>query len=155
MARFKDFNFKLVVIEQLMYIDEKLTPRVSLADLLKEKGLGDDPWTYAREHDLAYKVVPEARAYFESLEIGDELLAGVEELCMDGGNQVYQECAPVWDGEDDLFDVTPLDDLALLPNLRRVLGSEFLGPDLADIRRKPGHHGRPSLTLDLTKKRSW
>lgn len=45
MAMFKDFNFKLVVVEQLMYIDETLTPRFSLADLLKEKGLGDDPWS--------------------------------------------------------------------------------------------------------------
>ncbi|MFE9923715.1 DUF6892 domain-containing protein [Streptomyces sp. NPDC005774] len=138
MARFKDFSFKLVVIEQLMYIDEKLTPRFSLAGLLKEKGLGDDPWEYAQEHDLAYKVVPEAREYFASLELRDELLAGVEELCMDGGNRVYQECAPVWDGEDDLFDITSLDDLVLLPNLRRVLGSEFLGPDLAGVLESRG-----------------
>ncbi|MEU2978876.1 hypothetical protein ABZ678_18225 [Streptomyces hirsutus] len=107
MARFKDFNFKLVVVEQLMYIDEKLTPQFSPAGVLKEKGLGDAPWEYAQEHDLAYKAVPEAREYFESLELSDELLAGVEELCMDGGDQVYQECAPVWDGEDDLFDITP------------------------------------------------
>ncbi|MCP3769984.1 MULTISPECIES: DUF6892 domain-containing protein [unclassified Streptomyces] len=138
MARFKDFNFKLVVIEQLMYIDEKLTPRFSLAGLLKEKGLGDAPWEYAQEHGLAYKVVPEARAYFESLELSDELLAGVEELCLDGGNRVYQECAPVWDGEDDLFDITSLDDLVLLPNLRRVLGSEFLDPDLTAVLESRG-----------------
>ncbi|MEZ3181848.1 hypothetical protein KYY02_25190 [Streptomyces pimonensis] len=133
MAAFKDFNFKLVVVEQLMYIDEKLTPRFSLADLLKEKGLGDDPWEYAQQHGLAYQVVPEARSYFEALEISDDLLADVEELCMDGGNQVYQECAPIWDGEDDLFDVASLDDLVLLPNLRRVLGSEFLGPELRNV----------------------
>ncbi|MFI8306119.1 DUF6892 domain-containing protein [Streptomyces sp. NPDC085927] len=82
--------------------------------------------------------MPEARAYFESLEIGDELLSGVEELCMDGGNRVYQECAPVWDGEDDLFGIASLDDLALLPNLRRVLGAEFLGPDLADVLERRG-----------------
>lgn len=133
MAQFKDFNFKLVVVEQLMYIDETLTPQFHLADLLKDKGVGDDPWEYAQQHDLAYRIVPEARDYFESLEIGDELLAGVEELCMDGGNQVYQECAPVWDGEDDLFDIASLDDLALLPNLRRVLGSDFLGPELRSV----------------------
>ncbi|AQS65747.1 DUF6892 domain-containing protein [Streptomyces pactum] len=132
MATFKDFNFKLIVVEQLMYIDERLTPQFRLADLLKEKGLGD-PWEYAQQHGLAYQIVPEARSYFESLRIGDGLLADVEELCMDGGNQVYQECAPVWDGEDDLFDVASLDDLVLLPNLRRVLGSEFLGPELRNV----------------------
>ncbi|CAM5239899.1 hypothetical protein SHIRM173S_01218 [Streptomyces hirsutus] len=132
MAWFKDFNFKLVVIEQLTYIDEKLTPQFSLAGVLKEKGLGDDPWEYAQEHDLAYKVVPEAREYFESLELSDELLAGVEELCMDGGNQVYQECAPVWDGEDDLFDITSLDDLVLLPTSAASWGLESPG-DLAGV----------------------
>ncbi|MEU5882105.1 hypothetical protein [Spirillospora sp. NPDC047279] len=134
MASFKDFNFKLVVVEQLMYIDETLTPQFRLADLLKGKeGFGGDPWNYAHERGLSYQVMPEARAYFEALEIPGELLAGVEELCMDGGNQVYQECAPVWDGEDDLFDIGSLDDLALVPNLRRVLGSEFLGPELLEV----------------------
>lgn len=77
--------------------------------------------------------MPEARDHFTSLEISDELLAGVEVLCMDGGNQVYQECAPVWDGEDDLFDIASLDDLVLLPNLRRILGSEFLSPRLRQL----------------------
>ncbi|MEU0397504.1 hypothetical protein ABZ208_32970 [Streptomyces sp. NPDC006208] len=138
MADFKDFNFKLIVVEQLMYTDERLTPRFHLADLLREKGLGDDPWEYAYQHGLAYKVVPEARRHFESLEISDELLATVEELVMDGGNEVYTECSPIWDGEDDLYDVASLDDLALLPNLRRVVGSEFLGPDLQDTLRTRG-----------------
>ncbi|MFF3327333.1 DUF6892 domain-containing protein [Streptomyces sp. NPDC002889] len=138
MAEFKDFNFKLIVVEQLMYTDETLTPRFHLDDLLQEKGLGDDPWEYAYQHGLAYKVVPEARSHFESLEISDELLATVEELVMDGGNQVYTECSPIWDGEDDLYDVASLDDLELLPNLRRVLGSEFLDPELQDTLRARG-----------------
>ncbi|NEY30792.1 hypothetical protein GTU99_00980 [Streptomyces sp. PRKS01-65] len=77
--------------------------------------------------------MPEARDYFASLEISDELLAAVDELGMDGGNQVYQECAPVWDGENDLFDVASLDDLVLLPNPRRVLGSDFLSPQLRNV----------------------
>ncbi|MFJ1758915.1 DUF6892 domain-containing protein [Amycolatopsis sp. NPDC088138] len=75
---------------------------------------------------------------FEALEIGAELLASVEQLSMDGGLQVYQECSPIWDGEDDLYDVTSLDDLALLPNLRRVVGSEFLGPQLREVLRARG-----------------
>jgi hypothetical protein len=133
MAEFKDFNFKLLVIEQLMYTDETLTPKFHLVDLLREKGLGNDAWTYAQQHGLAYKVVPEARDHFAALHISDELLAGVEELCLDGGLEVYQECAPIWDGEDDLFDVASLDDLALLPNLRRIVGSEFLTPEQQDV----------------------
>ncbi|MFM9370570.1 DUF6892 domain-containing protein [Streptomyces sp. Da 82-17] len=130
MAEFKDFNFKLIVIEQLMYIDEKLTPPFDLGAHLRSLGIEDDPWEYAYKNDLAYKMLPEARSHFEALEIPGELLAQVEELCMDGGNQVYQECSPVWDGEDELYDVASLDDLVLLPNLKRVIGSEFLGPEL-------------------------
>ncbi|WP_448318222.1 DUF6892 domain-containing protein [Streptomyces sp. CO7] len=133
MAQFKDFNFKLLVIEQLMYTDETLTPRFHLVDLLRQQGLGNDAYTYAQQQGLAFKVVPQARDHFASLHIPDDLLAGVEELCLDGGLEVYQECAPIWDGEDDLFDVASLDDLALLPNLRRVIGSEFLTPEQRDV----------------------
>ncbi|GAB3169040.1 hypothetical protein GCM10027162_07510 [Streptomyces incanus] len=56
----------------------------------------------------------------------------------DGGNQVYQECAPVWDGEDDRFDITSLDDLSLVPSLRRVLGPEFPPPEPAGVLESRG-----------------
>ncbi|MFY7069985.1 DUF6892 domain-containing protein [Nocardiopsis changdeensis] len=138
MTRFKDFNFKLAVVEQLMYTDEALTPAYSLAAVLKEQGLGDDPWGWASDNGLAYKVVPQSREFFERLEISDELLAGVEELCLDGGNQVYQECAPVWDGEDDLFAIASLEDLDLLPNLKRVEFAEALSEELQEVLRARG-----------------
>ncbi|WP_437074805.1 DUF6892 domain-containing protein [Streptomyces sp. enrichment culture] len=48
------------------------------------------------------------------------LLAEVETLCLDAGLEIYRHCAPAWGGEDDLFDIHSLDDLALLPNLKRV-----------------------------------
>lgn len=120
MAQFTDFNFKLLVIEKLMYTDLTLTPQFNLARCL---GVAD-PFGYAVERDLAYTVLDEARTYFEGLEISGELLATVDELMADAGNEVYHECAPLWDGEDDLFDVHSLDDLALLPNLKRVVGAE-------------------------------
>ncbi|MEU5402912.1 hypothetical protein ABZ348_26850 [Streptomyces sp. NPDC005963] len=132
MAKFTDFNFKLLVIEQLMYSDETLTPKFNLAERL---GV-DNPFGYAVARELDYTVLPEARAHFEALEISDELLATAEELIADGGNEVYNECAPMWDGEDDLFDVYSLDDLALLPNLKRIAGAEegiLAVPDKLDI----------------------
>lgn len=134
MTAFTDFNFKLIVVEQLMYTDKTLTPAFRIADVLGVP----DTWDHTYRRGLAYQVVPEARGYFEALEISDELLATVENLAMDGGLRVYQECAPIWDGEDELFDVSSLDDLALLPNLRRVVGSEFLGPRLREILRSHG-----------------
>ncbi|MFK0096523.1 DUF6892 domain-containing protein [Streptomyces sp. NPDC091040] len=126
MPAFRDFNFKLIVIDKLMYDDETLTPAFRIADCLRAKGI-DDPQTYAYDNDLAFTVLDEARAYFEALEISPELLATVETLDVDGGLQVYQECAPVWDGEDDLFDVGSLDDLDLLPNLRLIEGVDNCG----------------------------
>ncbi|NEC69279.1 hypothetical protein [Streptomyces sp. SID9727] len=127
MPAFRDFNFKLLVIEQLMYNDETLTPVFRIADCLKAKGIDEDPQTYAYENDLAFTVLDEARAHFEALEISTELLATVETLVLDGGLEVYQECAPVWDGEDDLFDVGSLEDLDLLPNLRLISGVDDCG----------------------------
>ncbi|WP_329038923.1 hypothetical protein OHT61_15645 [Streptomyces sp. NBC_00178] len=75
---------------------------------------------------LEYTVLDESRAFFEALEIGEELLAGVETLVVDGGAPVYDECSPVWDGEDALFGIHSLDDLALLPSLTRVSGTEMI-----------------------------
>ncbi|MFF9567788.1 DUF6892 domain-containing protein [Streptomyces sp. NPDC014685] len=126
MPAFRDFNFKLLVIEKLMYQDRTLTPAFSINECLKAKGI-DDAQLYAYDNDLAYTVLDEARAHFEALEISEELLATVDTLLIDGGLQVYYECSPVWDGEDDLFDVHSLDDLDLLPNLRRVIGAEDCG----------------------------
>jgi hypothetical protein len=135
MTTFRDFNFKLLVIEKLMYTDESLTPAFSINALMQERGI-PDVQGYVYDNDLAFTVLEESRRYFEALEISDELLATVDSLLIDGGNQVYYECSPVWDGEDDLFDVHSLDDLALLPNLKLIEdpGTTILAvPDKLDI----------------------
>ncbi|MET9349907.1 DUF6892 domain-containing protein [Streptomyces termitum] len=119
MAAFKDFNFKLVVIDVLMYRQELLTPAFDLDARMRERGI-DIPAVYVLENDIDDEVLDESRTFFEELVISDELLAGVETLCFDAGQEIYRQCAPAWDGEDDLFDIRSLDDLALLPNLKRV-----------------------------------
>ncbi|MFF3782920.1 DUF6892 domain-containing protein [Streptomyces sp. NPDC001933] len=126
MPDFRDFNFKLPVIEKLMYGDRTLTPAFSIDECLRAKGI-PDPQLYAFDNDLAHTVLDEAHAHFEALEISEELLATLDTLVIDGGLQVYYECSPVWDGEDDLFDVGSLDDLDLLPNLRRISGARDCG----------------------------
>ncbi|MFD9722181.1 DUF6892 domain-containing protein [Streptomyces sp. NPDC059076] len=50
------------------------------------------------------------------------MFAGVESLCFDAGLEIYRHCAPAWDGEDGLFDVRSLNDLDLLPQLKRGRG---------------------------------
>ncbi|MFC9247681.1 DUF6892 domain-containing protein [Streptomyces sp. NPDC057136] len=103
-----------------MYSDETLTPKFNLAERL---GV-DDAFSYAVDNNLDDVVLEEACTYFEALQISDELLATVDRLDADGGNIVYNECCPMWDGEDDLFDVHSLDDLALLPNLKRLVSAK-------------------------------
>ncbi|MGW7456005.1 DUF6892 domain-containing protein [Streptomyces sp. NPDC054787] len=125
MTTFRDFNFKLLVVEKLMYWDETLAPAFSLEQHMRARGI-EDLDAYVKENELEYTILDEARAYFEELEIPPELLATVEELTFDGGHQVFMECAPVWDGEDDLFDVGCLDDLELLPNLKLFTGGRDL-----------------------------
>lgn len=119
MSQFRDFNLKLLVLEELMYAVEPLLPAYDLGSRMAERGIRD-PASYVLKNGLHEEVLPESRAYFEALEIPAELLARVEELCFDAGAEVFRHCAPAWDGEDDLFDVRSLDDLALLPNLREV-----------------------------------
>ncbi|WP_329438852.1 hypothetical protein OG906_00480 [Streptomyces sp. NBC_01426] len=136
MSQFRDFNLKLLVIEELMYgPDEPLLPLYDLPAQLAERGIGD-PASYVLDHGLHAAVLPESRTHFEALEIPDELLARVEELCFDAGAEVFRHCAPAWGGEDDLFDVRSLDDLALLPNLREVTFVEdgvLAVPDAAEV----------------------
>ncbi|RSN37411.1 hypothetical protein DMC61_01835 [Amycolatopsis sp. WAC 04169] len=117
---FRDFNFKLLVIDKLMYQDKLIEPRFQIADVLHAKGATGDLWEYLCEQDLLNTVLDEARQYFTDLELTPDQLATVDELVTDGGLDIYHQCSPFWDGEDDLFDLTSLDDLALLPNLRVI-----------------------------------
>ncbi|MEU8882127.1 DUF6892 domain-containing protein [Streptomyces hydrogenans] len=119
MAAFRDFNLKLVVIDVLMYRQDLLTPAFDLDARMRERGI-DIPAVYVLENDIDDEALDESRTFFEELVIGDELLAGVDTLCFDAGQEIYRQCAPAWGGEDDLFDIRSLDDLALLPNLKRV-----------------------------------
>jgi hypothetical protein len=113
-VQFKDFNFKLAVIERLMYEQGVLTPRFDVCDFVA---------AYTeRQIDIekeGYDIIPEVRAYFEQLEIPAELLPRIEEIDQDGGN-IYLQICPFWDGEDDLFNIQSAEDAALLPNLKSV-----------------------------------
>ncbi|RII20716.1 hypothetical protein DSC45_02630 [Streptomyces sp. YIM 130001] len=141
MTKFRDFNFKLLVIEQLMYTDRVLGEPFDLARYMQEHRGVDDLYQYGYENELGYTVLDEARHYFDSLELSTEQLAIVEELVIDGGSEVYMQCTSTWDGEDDLFDVRSLEDLDLLPNLKRIDGAEeslLAVPDKLEILRARG-----------------
>ncbi len=120
-AEFKDFGFKLMVIQKLMYDEQLLRPAFDVQAFAATHG--------ARKIDLeaaeAYGVIPEVRDYFLKLEIPLALLDDIKTLYADGGDEIYAQLAPRWDGEDDSFMVNSGADAKLLPKLKEVT-SPFL-----------------------------
>lgn len=113
---FADFNFKLLIIEELMYNKELLTPKLEayeFAELYTE-----------REIDIeedGYDPIPEIEEYFRDLPISKELAKEVTSIYQDGGNEVYMQITPFWDGEDNYFDLESVKDAKLFPNLKKAV----------------------------------
>lgn len=61
------------------------------------------------------------REYFEKLEIPASACADIDKLEQDGGDDIYLQLIPFWDGEDDQFNIRSADDAALLPKLKSVV----------------------------------
>jgi len=112
---FKDFNFKLAVIQELMYNQELITPVFDIYDFTEkyqERKINIE--------NEGFHIIPEARKYFEDLAIPEDLLPEIEELSQDGGDEIYLQLCPFWDGEDDLFNIHSPEDCNLLPNLKKI-----------------------------------
>ncbi|WET76695.1 hypothetical protein P3102_21520 [Amycolatopsis sp. QT-25] len=109
--QFTDRNFKLAVVQELMY-DQELLPGFSLREYAAEQGFTYDGGSV--------EAVPEALAYFEALEVPVELAEKITKIDMDGGNEIYLEIAPNWDGEDGLFDVDEFADVEHFPHLKSM-----------------------------------
>ena|SRR6218665_2070807 len=115
MTKFKDFNFKLAVIEQLMYREQLLLPVFDLKTFI-----GQEKWQKVDREKHPSKAVPGVKKYFKDLVIPAELLAQVEILDQNY-HTVYHQITPFWDGEGDEFNITSAEDVALLPNLKEVI----------------------------------
>ena len=92
---FDSFNFKLAVIQQLMYELEILKPYFDIYDYKKFKKA---KWNLDTD-----KNVRGAVNFFKELMIPQSMAEKVEEIYMDGGNDIYGNIAPLWDGEDERF----------------------------------------------------
>lgn len=113
---FSTFNFKLAIVQVLMYDLEVLPPCFDL-DEFAEKYRGKKPIDLESDEPLA----PVVR-FFERLPAPVRLADKVEEIYMDGCNDIYASIAPQWDGEDGIFDLDNVlpEDLAQFPNLRKA-----------------------------------
>ena len=81
---FTNYNFKLAVIQQLMYEKELLTPKFDIYEFAEE---------YTRRDididDEGYEPIKEAKKWFKDLQIPKRLAEEVTELEMDGGDDIY------------------------------------------------------------------
>ena len=75
------------------------------------------------------EIIQPALDHFEKLQIPKEYAQHVQEIYMDGGNEIYMNLIPQWDGEDDSFDLNEvsLKELQQFPNLKQatIISSNF------------------------------
>jgi hypothetical protein len=125
---FTDFNFKLAVVQVLMYEKKLLQPEFDLYDFVENHE--------AREINVekeGYDFIPEVKAWFEQLEIDSRLAGEVTEIVQDGGDDIYGHMLRFWSGEDDTFNITRFDDVQHFPNLRKM--SLFYADNLDEIKQ--------------------
>lgn len=130
-VEFADLNFKLLVLQVLMYEKELLTPAFDLYDFLGEFS---DRVIDIREE--GYAPIPEVLAYFAELPVPRALLDEIVELDQDGGNDIYLQIAPLWGGDDESFDVADFADVDLLPQLRSMTLTGVDEETLENLREK-------------------
>ncbi|PEI73986.1 ybaK/ebsC family protein [Bacillus wiedmannii] len=126
---FKDFNFKLVVIEALL--DKEPLFSEELTDLI-------DMYTNNYEWYSGAESIVEIREYLEELTLEISDLEKIESLCFDGGNEIYHILKPDWDGEDSLFDVISVEGFHILKNLKTVEYISMCYPKVLEPFKKAG-----------------
>ena len=113
-VKFTNMNFKLAVIQELMYRHEILKPYFDIYDYMKFKK--------SRAKIETEKNIRAAIDFFKALPIPKSLAQLVTQITMDGGDEIYGNIAPLWDGEDGRFDVNCISpyELRQFPNLKRI-----------------------------------
>lgn len=120
---FKNLNFKLAIVQELMYVQEVLTPKFDVFDFCEDYAKREiDP------NDYSFEMIPEVKKWFKDLPIPASLAEKVTELYFDGGNDIYGQLIPYWDGEDDIYDIKAIteEELAQFPNLKKIDGMAIL-----------------------------
>ena len=119
---FDNLNFKLAIIQVLMYDLEVLKPAFDIFDFSEEFS----------ELDIdteSTELVEPALEYFKNLQISQKYASLVKEIDMDGGNEIFMNLIPQWDGEDSTFDLNEvsLAELKQFPNLKQatIMSSKF------------------------------
>lgn len=111
---FDTFNFKLAVVNELMYNQEVLKPYFDIYDYMAFKKAN---WNLETD-----KNVRAAVNFFKELPIPASLADLVTEIKMDGSDDIYMQIAPEWDGRDSRFDFYKLteSELKQFKNLKKM-----------------------------------
>ena len=119
---FDNLNFKLAIVQTLMYDLKLLEPSFDIYDFA-------DQYSEEEIDTESMEVIRPALEYFEALSIPKKYAEEVKEIYMDGGNEIYMNIIPQWDGEDETFDLNELSlsELQQFPNLKEatILSSNF------------------------------
>jgi len=91
-----------------------LKPHFDLYDYLKFKK--------SRANTESPRNIKPAVDFFTTLRIPVSLAESVRSIDMDGGNEIYMNICPMWDGEDERFDLTAVSarELKQFPNLKHM-----------------------------------
>jgi hypothetical protein len=106
---FKNFNFKLAIINELMYVQEILFPKIDAREFIDvdEKG---------------YDESPKMKKMFKALKIEKELATQIKELRIEAPDEIYRQLWWYWDGECDTYTITQITEaeLSQFPNLKKI-----------------------------------
>ena len=119
---FENINFKLTIIQVLMYDLLVLKPYFDIYDFAEE-------FSEEEIDTESMEIIQPALDYMINLPIPKKYAEQVQEIYMDGGNEIYLNLIPQWDGEDDSFDLNEvsLKELQQFPNLKQatIISSNF------------------------------
>ena len=112
---FDNIAFKLAIIQVLMYDLLVLKPYFDIYDFAEE-------FSEEEIDTESLEIIQPALDYMINLPIPKKYAEQVQEIYMDGGNEIYLNLIPQWDGEDDCFDLNEvsLKELRQFPNLKQA-----------------------------------
>ncbi|MBN1411383.1 MAG: hypothetical protein JW969_11110 [Spirochaetales bacterium] len=106
---FADKNFRLMVINFLL-MEGQL-----------QEGLDDVLVRHWKDDYYGNKPLPDILEFFNGLKLPRELLNSVHTISPDTGDDIYLHLVPNWDAMDSQFNISNLDDVRLLPNLKKII----------------------------------
>lgn len=113
--QFRDFGFKLSIIQELMYNKEILKPKFDLYEFVERYD--------KRKIDIekeGYEPIPEVTQYFKDLPIPKKYASKITEIYQDGGNDIYMQLLRFGEGWEDYWNIESAEDAKQFPNLKKA-----------------------------------